>query len=122
MVVWAIWAAAGLSVAWFFLHVLVGGRQISRPLRTAEGVPHEVMATMVMCWNMVSAVLALMAGLFVMAAFWGAPFVIAGSLLAGAVALGGIATRYQLATTFRVIPQGWLFVPIAALGCYALLG
>lgn len=120
-VVWAVVVAMILSFCWFLLHLIVGGRQIAGPLRQSEGVSHTVMATMWMCWHMVTACLILMAVFFGMGLVYGAPFVVAGTMMAAVFAVSGIWARFALGTTFKILPQGWLFVPIAGIGLYGVL-
>ena len=113
--------AAGLSLAWFLLHFLAGGRLVARPLRDHPGLDHTVMATMWMCWHMVTALLLLMALFFLAAVIWdNRGLAIAGTACAAAFTLAGIAAAPVLGTRYKVIPQGWLFVPVAALGLLAL--
>lgn len=70
---------------------------------------------------MVTAAILLMGVFFVLGLYVNPTYVVAGSLLAAFVAIAGIAAPFALGTTFRVLPQGWLFVPIAALGAYSAL-
>ena len=92
------------------------------PLRQTKEVNHTVMATMWMCWHMVTVTLFLMGVFFGMGLIWGSAYVLAGTLLASVIAAAGLAAVPLLGTSFKVLPQGWLFVPIALLGAYALLG
>lgn len=118
---WPTSAAATLSFAWFALHLFGGGKAIAKPLRQSTTLDHRVMATIWMCWHMVTASIILMGVFFVLGLYVDSTFVVAGSLLAGGVAIAGISAPFALGTTFRVIPQGWLFVPIALLGAYSTL-
>lgn len=119
---WAVWAAAGLSFLWFAVHTFVGGRQVAGPFRADPRQDHTLMATLWMCWHMVTASLFLMGVFFVMGAVVAPSFAVAGAMLSGAVALAGIAAPLALGTTFRVLPQGWLFVPCLFLGLYGVWG
>lgn len=122
MVTWAIWTAAALSFAWFGVHTFVGGRQVARPFRDLEDLDHTLMATMWMCWQMVTATLFLMAVLFVMGAIVAPAYAMAGAILSAGIAVAGIIAPLALGTTFKVLPQGWLFVPGAVLGLYGVWG
>lgn len=119
---WSVSIAALLSFAWCLLHFFGGGATIAKPLRQASSLDHTVMATMWMCWHMVTATLFLMGVFFVMGLVWGTAYVVAGTLLAAAIAVAGIGAKYALGTSFAVLFQGWLFVPIAVLGAYSALG
>jgi len=78
------------------------------------------MATMWMCWHMVTVTLFLMGAFFAMGLIWGVPYVVAGTLLSAGIAGAGIVAAPVLRTSYKVIPQGWLFVPIVLFGLYAL--
>ena len=116
---WAGLSAATLSFVWCAVHLFVGGRQVARPLRDHADLDHTVMATMWMCWHMVTASLFLMGTFFVMGLVVDRTYMGAGTLLAAAIAVAGLMAPFALKTTFKVLPQGWLFVPVAALGAYA---
>lgn len=118
---WPATIAALLSFAICALHVFGGGSTIAKPLRQATSLDHTVMATMWMCWHMVTASLFLMGAFFVMGLVWGTAYVVAGTLLAAVTAVAGLIAPFALRTTFGVLFQGWLFVPIALLGAYAAL-
>jgi hypothetical protein len=118
---WPVVIAAVLSFGAVLVHFFAGGRAIAGPLRRADGVSHTVMATMWMCWHMVTAILCLMGVFFVMGLFAGPPYVVAGTLLAATFAGAGLVAVPVLGTSFKILPQGWLFVPILGLGLFALL-
>ncbi|MCK0169316.1 hypothetical protein MWU52_17315 [Jannaschia sp. S6380] len=113
-------AAAVLAAMLACVHTFVGGRAIARPLRQATDLPTVVRATSWMCWHMVTTTLFLMAILLFWGAWGGRPdLILAGTLLAAAVALGGLAAAPALGVGYRVLPQGWLFVPVVALGLWS---
>ncbi|RVT85767.1 hypothetical protein DXV76_08455 [Rhodobacteraceae bacterium CCMM004] len=74
-----------------------------------------------MCWHVVTAVMALLPLLLLAAVWLGEPaLAAAGTALAGALALAGVIAAPALSVSYRVLPQGFLFVPVAALGLMAL--
>ena len=112
---------AGFGFAWTALHFFAGGHSIAKPLRAHEGLPHTVMATMWMCWHMVTAAILLLGILPLIALWFDLPgMIIATALLAGGIALAGILAAPALGTSYKIIPQDWLFIPNAVLALLAL--
>lgn len=108
-------AAAFLSLLWTLVHVVLGGAQVERPLARAP-LPAAVRETAVMVWHMISAVLIVLTGLLGWAAWSGdGTAAVAGGLLAAALCLSGLGTALLRRTGFALLPQGWLFLPVAAL-------
>ena len=115
--------AAALCALWFVIHAVVGGKEAEIPLRRDRSLPEPVRAPMVMVWHMMTAVLAAMATMFLGGVLTGNAGVIwAASGLSGAVALAGIAAAPLQGVSFKLLPQGWQFVPPAALGVWSALG
>ncbi|WP_298430212.1 hypothetical protein [uncultured Jannaschia sp.] len=115
--------AGAIAAIWAAVHVVIGGRQVARPLREDRTLPPIVRETMWMCWHMVTAALVSMAALLLWGGWSGrADLVLAGTLLAAAVSVAGIVAIPVLGTTIRRLPQGLLFLPVVALGVLALVG
>ena len=117
----AIWAAVVLSATWALTHLVLGGRQVARPLRDDRTLDPTVRATVWMCWHMVTVTLFTIPLFFALGALGRAGFTASGTVLAGAIAAAGVFAPLALGTTFRVLPQGLLFVPVAALGAFGLM-
>lgn len=118
---WPALVAGLIAAAWCAVHLFIGGREVARPLRDAP-LPEVVRATAWMTWHMTTASLATIAALLV--AGWAlndASLIGAGALLAAAVSVAGILTAPVLGVGFRMLPQGWLFVPVAALAAWSAL-
>ena len=114
-------AAALLALAWFLVHLLVGGRNVGRPLREDRSLPEQARAIAWICWHFVSATLLAMA----LVIGWGAlagddGLLIAGAVLAGGFAAVGIALPPLMGWSYRLVPLGWLFVPVAVLSALAI--
>ena len=113
--------AALVSALWAGVHLFVGGREVARPLRAAA-LPHLVSQTAYLCWHFVSITLALMALLFLAAGMgWGAGLGLAATALAFGFALTGLVLPPLLGAPYGRLPQGWLFVPVVALGAWGLV-
>ena len=76
--------------------------------------------TAYLCWHMVSVALALMAALFLLGAWVSPHYAVAGTLLAGGFALVGVGLPLAIRQRYAVLPQGWLFVPVVALGLWGI--
>lgn len=110
-------AAGGLSALWLVVHLFAGGPQIAKPLRETQELDSVARDTLYLCWHFTSVAIACMAGLF----FWAAladslAFATAGSVLATGFAVIGISLVIKVGGNHMQLPQGWLFVPVAALG------
>lgn len=119
---WTFFAAAGLAALWLVIHLFAGGRDTARPLLDSVELSPVVRDTLYICWHFVTVSLALMAGLFVWAGLSGqtAP-ALAATALAAAFSLVGIGLVLRQGSNHLQVPQGWLFVPVAGLGCAGLL-
>lgn len=117
------WGAAALSLAIALLHVFGGGPSIARPLLGSELEP-EPKYVSYYCWHLVSLTLVAMAVAFALAATFGDQWAIGGmaSVLAASFALWGLVLGVTSGQGYRVIPQGWLFVPVAVLGGLGFVG
>lgn len=113
-------SAAFVSFAWFLVHLFVGGKQVARPLLTSDIEP-IVLQTLYLCWHLTSVTIAIMAILFGIAAWLAAPaYGVAGLILAAGFALVGIGVVPLRGWTYKIVPQGWLFVPVVALAAMGL--
>ncbi len=114
--------AAILSGLWAGVHTFVGGRECERPLAADETLAPVVRETMRMCWHMITGVLILMAVFFAAAYFEVAGFALAGTALALVFVVAGVGFAPLNGLSYRLVPQGWLFVPVLALGLWGLVG
>ncbi|MEO0498013.1 MAG: hypothetical protein AAF141_11720 [Pseudomonadota bacterium] len=115
-------AAAVISLAWALVHLFIGGRDIARHLRHDTALEPIVRQTTWMCWHMITATLFVIAILFALTVYLGDAGVgFAATLVTAGVAIAGLVSVPVLKTSYRVLPQGWLFVPVVALGASAYL-
>lgn len=122
MPLWPLYLACALSTLWFLVHTFVGGPQIIGPLRAATGLSPMVRGVLWMVWHMLTLVLALMALAFLASALWQSrDMALTATALSGALFLAGVVVIPQAGVSYREAPQGWLFLPVAGLGVYALL-
>ena len=114
--------AAVLSVGIALLHTFMGGRHIAAPLLAAN-MASTPKYTSYFCWHIVTLTLAGMAVLFGYAAF--TPTAVQAGwtavVLAGSIAALGIVMVPVMKLSYRNHPQGWLFVPVAAIGFWGCL-
>ena len=114
--------AAALSAAWFLVHLVMGGKQIARPLLANTSLDPIVRDTQYLCWHLTTAGIGVQAVLSALATGLNTPaYAVAGTLLAASFAATGIAIPPAVGQRFKAMPQGWLFVPVAALGVIGLL-
>ncbi|MEM1065450.1 MAG: hypothetical protein AAF771_15565 [Pseudomonadota bacterium] len=110
-------AASALSALWLAVHVLVGGREIAHPLLRASALTATVRHTQYLCWHFTTVAIAAMAALFGAAAFLGeTAFATSATLLAAGFFVVGVGLVIALGEHHTRLPQGWLFLPVAALG------
>ncbi|WP_299685865.1 hypothetical protein [uncultured Tateyamaria sp.] len=115
-------SAGALSALWLVVHVIVGGRQIARPLVSATALSPVVRHTQYLCWHFTTVAIACMAGFFLWAAHAGdATLAAAGTALATGFFLVGVALVPVVRETYSRLPQGWLFLPVALLGLTGLM-
>lgn len=108
---WSLLAAAALAALWMLVHAFAGGRECARPLAREQQLPDAVRETMLLCWHMVTGFLGLMA-----------LFLFLGAVGAIGMAQEGIFMAAVAALVGLLLPQGWLFVPVAGLGAWGLWG
>ena len=113
---------AVLSALWFGVHLTLGERDVARPLRQSTALDAVARDTAFLCWHLVSVTLALMAAFFLMGAFLADAYIWAGVLLAAGFAAVGVILPLCISAPYARLPQGWLFVPVVALGLYGALG
>ncbi len=115
-------AAGGIAALWLVVHLILGGKEVERPLRASTVLDPVLRDTLHLCWHCVTVTVAIMAVLFLLAVLTSrADFALAGTILAGGFSLVGIALAPAVGAHFRDLPQGWLFLPIAVLGMAGLL-
>jgi len=115
-------SASVLSFIWFLVHFLVGGKEVARPLLADQHLTDTVQQTLYLCWHLVSASIAAMAVFFGLAVWLQAPsYAVSGLLLAVGFVTVGVTIVPLQAWRYRTIPQGWLFVPVAAMGAASLM-
>ncbi|MEM1378349.1 MAG: hypothetical protein AAGG69_13270 [Pseudomonadota bacterium] len=122
MAVWLFWAAGALAGVWFLVHLFMGGREIAQPLLEVTAIEPTVRHTQYLCWHFTSVSIASMAGFYAAAAVSGnAAFAIAGTVLALGFLVIGVMLVVRLGESHARLPQGWLFLPVAALGIAGLV-
>ena len=113
-----VFAAAGAVAAlWFAVHLIIGGRQIARPLVEAQTLEPVVRHTQYLCWHFTTVAIAGMAIFFGIAAMTGTvAYATSATLLAAGFFVVGVGLVVSLGESHARLPQGWLFLPVAALG------
>lgn len=110
-------AAGAFAALWFAVHFIVGGRQIARPLVKAQALKPVVRHTQYLCWHFTTVAIAGMAIFFGIAAVTGTiAFATSATLLAAGFFVVGVGLVMSLGESHARLPQGWLFLPVAALG------
>jgi hypothetical protein len=110
-------AAGAVAALWFAVHLIVGGRQIARPLVQAQTLEPVVRHTQYLCWHFTTVAIAAMALFFGIAAVTGiVAFATSATLLAAGFFVVGVGLVMALGESHARLPQGWLFLPVAALG------
>lgn len=114
-------AAALLSLIWLGVHLIMGGREIAAPLRASRELRAVVADTAYVAWHMTSAAILIVAVFFGLSVMTGDhSFALSGSLLAFGLSAAGVFVLWHTGQSSRVLPQGWLFVPIWMLGLAGL--
>ena len=114
--------AGALALLWAAVHIVIGGRQIARPLAQSTTLAPVVRDTQHLCWHLTSGALVLMGGFLMAAALTGTDaYGVAGTLLSATFAAIGLGLAPLIGQDYRVLPQGWLFVPVTGLGLAGLL-
>lgn len=119
---WFLLAASALAALWMAVHGFVGGRECAGPLGRDHNLPVVVRETMLLCWHLVTGYLGLMALFLLLGALGSADMALAGVVMAAVTAAIGVVTPPLRRISYGVLPQGWLFVPIALLGSWSLWG
>ena len=110
-------AAGALAALWFVVHLFIGGRQIAHPLLEAQTLNPLVRHTQYLCWHFTTVAIAGMAIFFGIAAMTGTTaFATSATVLAGGFFVVGVGLVVSLSESHARLPQGWLFLPVAALG------
>ncbi len=110
-------AAGAFAALWFAVHLILGGRQIARPLVEAQALNPVVRHTQYLCWHFTTVAIAGMAIFFGIAAVTGTiAFATSATLLAAGFFVVGVGLVMSLGESHARLPQGWLFLPVAALG------
>lgn len=114
--------AGALATVWFVVHVFVGGKEIARPLLQADSLDALVRHTQYLCWHFTTVAIAAIAGFFLIATLQGAlAFATAATILASGFFVVGVGLVVAMGESHLRLPQGWLFLPVAALGLWGHL-
>lgn len=99
-------------------HLILGGKEIVCPFLAVETMPGIARYTMYYCWHLVTITLFGMAFTFLMAARPSGARELAIFATAGAVSFAALnfGMNRWLKLSFVRHPQGFLFLPVAALG------
>ena len=113
--------AGSIAAIWFLVHLFLGGKQIARPLLATTELDPVVRDVQYLCWHFTSVGIVGIAVFFVLAAIgWGEAYAVAGTFLAAGFTATGVALVVKQGAQHLAVPQGWLFLPIAALGVVGL--
>ena len=119
---WFFVAASCLCAIWLAVHLVLGGRDIARPLLDTTALSPVVRDTHYLCWHFTSVAIGCMSGFFGWAAATMSPQpAIAGTILAAAFTVSGIGLVLMRGGRFAELPQGWLFLPVTVLGLTGIL-
>ena len=111
------WSASALTALWLVVHLMIGGRQIARPLLKASELRSTVKHTQYLCWHFTTVAIAGMALFFCLAAITGVTaYATSATVLAAGFFFLGVVLIISLGENHAQLPQGWLFLPVATLG------
>ena len=110
--------AAGLSALTVLIHTFLGGRKIADPLLKATDLAPVPKYVSYFCWHLVTIVLAVIAAMFAIAAIYPDSWELgwAATFLAASFCLLGIVLPPLKKQSYKAMPQGWFFLPIAIFG------
>lgn len=116
------YVAAALTLIWALVHAFVGGPETATPLLGSD-LPEVARGTGWLVWHFLTGLMLVMSGMLA----WGtrarnAALLWAGSAQAAMLALLGIVLVPVIGMSYGLLPQGWLFVPVALLGVVAARG
>lgn len=116
-------AAGGCALALTLLHVFAGSPSVVRPTLAAKELDAAVKYLNYYCWHLVSISLALMAAAFLWSGLASDAWEVAilGTATAAGYCIWGVAMVITKQQSFRALPQGWLFLPVAVLGLVGFL-
>ncbi|MGB0506323.1 MAG: hypothetical protein ACPGGK_09010 [Pikeienuella sp.] len=116
-------AAGVLSAAITAIHIFAGGADVAQPLLATREMDRTVKYTVYYCWHLVSFSLALMAAGFIASGAFGASddLAILMTALAVGFTLWGLILPPRVGQSYKEMPQGWLFLPVAVCGLAGLL-
>ncbi len=110
-------AAGTLTAIWLLVHLFIGGREIVRPFIRDSALTPTARDTLYQCWHFTTAAIACMAAFFLLASVSDERvFATCATLLAGSYFLSGVGLVTSLGESHARLPQGWLFLPVTALG------
>ncbi len=104
------------------LHIFAGGPEIAHPVRRAPDLSPLLREVTYYCWHLVTISMGLIMLLFLWPAFDPSAWELAvlGTVAAGAFSLWGLVLARMVGQSYRDMPQGWLFLPVAVLGALGL--
>lgn len=116
------YVAAALTLVWALVHAFVGGAETATPL-LHSALPEVARGTGWLVWQFMTGLLLVMSAMLA----WGtrarnAALLWAASAQAAMLALLGIALVPVIGMSYGLLPQGWLFLPVALLGVVAARG
>jgi hypothetical protein len=116
--------ASATSFAITLLHIFGGGPTVATPMLAAKELDAVVRYLNYYCWHLVSIGVTLMAAAFAWSGLvddaWEAAII--GTVTATAYCVWGLALVIIKRQRFRDMPQGWLFLPVAVLGLFGIMG
>jgi hypothetical protein len=110
--------AAGLSALTCLIHTFLGGREIAVPLLNAVDLAPVPKYVSYYCWHLVTIALAAISLMFAIAAIYPESWELGwmATFLAASFCILGLVLPPMKKQSYKAMPQGWLFLPIAVFG------
>ncbi len=115
--------AGSINLLWAFIHLFLGGRDIARPLLNSPNLEASVKYVLYVCWHVTTLVLVAISIMFLVAAYMSSQALVLSmiaTLLTIAIVIMGLVIPPVLGQSYKIVPQGWLFVPVAILGLFGI--
>jgi hypothetical protein len=116
------WLPAAITLALIGVHLLSGGPEVVRPLLASRELPPDVVHLLYLCWHAVTVLL-----VACLVAYAGAaldpgfrPYVVAATVVVGALSVLSLAIVYWKRQSHRKMPQWIAFLVLTLSGVWAL--
>ncbi len=113
---------AAISMTLLGFHIVVGRREIAKPLLASQEFPADVKYVLYICWHVVS----ILAGSFALSYLAAAidpalrPYAVVATILAGAMTVWSLAVVVWKRQSHREMPQWVAFLVLTLSGLWAL--